>query len=107
MIRMASLCGQMRVNAFIATLSLVMLMRPDAGQAETTHITPSGLNTQVGTPTTLPSGQINYDITGGTRPGNGPNLFHSFGEFSVGTNNIANFLNETAIPTSNILGRVT
>ncbi len=48
-----------------------------------------------------------YDITGGTRPGNGTNLFHSFGEFGVPTNNIANFLNETATPTSNILGRVT
>ena len=34
-------------------------------------------------------------------------MFHSFGEFGVPTNNIANFLNETALPTSNILGRVT
>ena len=48
-----------------------------------------------------------YEITGGTRPSNGSNLFHSFGEFSVPTNNIANFLNETALPTNNILGRVT
>ena len=24
-----------------------------------------------------------YQITGGTRPGGGPNLFHSFGQFSV------------------------
>lgn len=47
------------------------------------------------------------DITGGTRPGNGPNLFHSFGEFSVPTNQVANFLNNTGLPTSNILGRVT
>ena len=48
-----------------------------------------------------------YHITGGTRPSNGPNLFHSFGEFGVPTNTIANFLNETALPTSNIFGRVT
>jgi filamentous hemagglutinin family protein len=48
-----------------------------------------------------------HSITGGTRPGNGTNLFHSFGEFGVPTNNIANFLNETALPTSNILSRVT
>lgn len=48
-----------------------------------------------------------YNISGGTRPGNGTNLFHSFGQFSVPTNQIANFLNETALPTSNILGRVT
>ena len=48
-----------------------------------------------------------YQITGGTRPSNGPNLFHSFGEFGVPDNHIANFLNETALPTTNILGRVT
>lgn len=71
-----------------------------------TSITSSGLNTEVGAPTALPNGQVNYDITGGTRPGGGPNLFHSFGEFSVATNHIANFLNETALPTSNIIGRI-
>jgi len=73
----------------------------------TTAITPSGLNTQVGAPTPLPSGQVMHDITGGTRPGNGPNLFHSFGEFSVGTNHTANFLNDSGLATSNILSRVT
>jgi filamentous hemagglutinin family protein len=34
-------------------------------------------------------------------------LFHSFGEFNVATNTTANFLNNTSLPTSNILGRVT
>jgi len=71
-----------------------------------TPITPSGLNTQVSGPIAV-GGQTQYDITGGTRPDNGVNLFHSFGEFGVPTNNIANFLNETALPTNNILGRVT
>lgn len=70
-------------------------------------ITPSGLNTHIGAPTTLPGGQTVYDITGGTRPGNGPNLFHSFGNFNVPNNNIANFLNDSGLVTSNILGRVT
>ncbi|HSN05652.1 MAG TPA: filamentous hemagglutinin N-terminal domain-containing protein [Nitrospira sp.] len=46
-------------------------------------------------------------MTGGTRPGGGTNLFHSFGNFNVPNNNVANFLNETGLPTSNILGRVT
>lgn len=32
-------------------------------------ITPSGLNTQVSAPANLPSGKVQYDITGGTRPG--------------------------------------
>ena len=75
-------------------------------QAQTPPISSSGLNTQVSTPINPPNNVTQYNITGGTRPDNGPNLFHSFGEFGVPTNNIANFLNETALPTSNILGRV-
>jgi filamentous hemagglutinin family protein len=67
-------------------------------------ITSSGLNTRVTSSPTHPS---QYDITGGTRPGNGPNLFHSFGDFNVPTNNIANFLNDSGLPTTNVLGRVT
>ena len=70
-------------------------------------ITPSGLNTQVSAPANLPSGKVQYDITGGTRPGGGVNLYHSFGDFNVPTNNIANFLNDSGLTTSNILGRVT
>ena len=72
-----------------------------------TPITPSGLNTGVNLSSTPPPGTVQYDITGGTRPGGGVNLFHSFGEFGVPTNNIANFLNDSGLPTSNILGRVT
>src|SRR5688500_299024 len=54
-----------------------------------TSITSSGLNTEIGSPTRLPNGKMNYAITGGTRPGNGPNLFHSFGAFSIGAEDIA------------------
>jgi filamentous hemagglutinin family protein len=46
-----------------------------------------------------------HDITGGTR--SGTNLFHSFGFFSVGSGDVANFNNTAGLPTSNILGRVT
>ncbi len=35
------------------------------------------------------------------------NLSHSFGNSSVGPGDIANFLNNTGLPTSNIFGRVT
>src|SRR5215813_3139842 len=56
-------------------------------------ITPSGLNTQVNLAPTPPPGKVQYDITGGTRPGGGTNLYHSFGDFNVPNNNIANFLN--------------
>jgi filamentous hemagglutinin family protein len=66
-----------------------------------TSITSSGLNTTV-----TQAGQ-NYNITGGTRPANGPNLFHSFGDFSVGANNVARFLNDSGLATTNILSRVT
>ena len=74
---------------------------------EVTLITSSGLTTTVSAPITLPSGETQFDITGGTRPGGGANLFHSFGNFDVPHNNIANFLNNSGLATSNILGRVT
>src|ERR1043166_6939173 len=40
-----------------------------------------------------PSGTL-YDITGGTRPGSGSILFHSFGDFNVPRHHTANFLNK-------------
>jgi len=76
------------------------------GSAQTAApITPSGLNTQVTPSATPPAGTVQYDITEGTR--SGTNLFHSFGNFNVPNNNIANFQNDTGLTTSNILGRVT
>jgi filamentous hemagglutinin family protein len=75
--------------------------------AQTAPITSSGLNTQVNPSSTPPTGKLQYDITGGTRPEGGPNLFHSFNEFGVPSNHIANFLNETKLPTENIIARVT
>lgn len=65
------------------------------------QVTSSGLGTQV----TVSPG--NFEITGGTRPGNGSNLFHSFGDFSVGSSEVAGFLNDSGLATTNILGRVT
>ncbi len=73
----------------------------------TSPITSSGLNTQVSEPVSLPTGETQHNITGGTRPGGGANLFHSFGEFGVPENHIGNFQNDSGMPTSNILGRVT
>ena len=71
----------------------------------TTNITSSGLDTAVA----LPVGGV-HDITRGTRSGPnqaGPNLFHSFGSFSIGPGDVANFQNDSGLATSNILGRVT
>ena len=99
---------------------LLMFYPTGSALAQTPPITPSGLNTQVdlSTSPTVPVDTFQYDITGGTRPGGGPNLFHSFGDFNVPNNNTANFLNKGSfdlngtlladgLATSNILARVT
>jgi len=107
------------LSCLAALLCCALFILPSIGQAQTpTPITQSGLNTQVNLSATPPAGHVQYDITGGTRPGGGTNLFHSFGDFNVPTNNIANFLNSGSVdlsgallpqnlPTSNILARVT
>lgn len=90
------------LSAALLACWLIQPFVPDTGLAQVSPpITSSGFNTSI-----TQSGHV-YEISGGTRPGSGPNLFHSFGEFGVPTGAIANFLNETALPTSNILGRVT
>lgn len=74
--------------------------------AETAPITSSGLNTQISGPIAV-DGNVQYNITGGTRAGT--NLFHSFGEFGVPNHTIANFHNNSnsGLVTANILARVT
>jgi filamentous hemagglutinin family protein len=73
----------------------------------TTSITPTTDSGDLGT--VISQSGTTYNITGGTRAGT--NLFHSFGNFSVGAADMANFLNTPvngSLPsTSNILGRVT
>ena len=97
--------GQAFLWALLPTLVL-FLIAPTVGNAQVpvvTNITSSGLGTDV-----QPPSDGVYNITGGTRPGmNGLNLFHSFGDFTVGAGDIANFLNNTGLETSNIIGRVT
>ncbi len=95
--------------AFLPTLVL-FLIAPSVGSAQVaTNITSTTGAGNLGTDVTQ-AGNL-YNITGGTRPGNGPNLFHSFGDFSVGPGDIGNFLNTPvngSLPlTSNILSRVT
>src|SRR5499433_834336 len=95
------------IRYFLFGFSLVLAFNPTSLVHAAAPITPSGLNTQVNLSQTPPAGKTQFDITGGTRPGGGPNLFHSFGQFNVPNNNIANFLNDSGLATSNILGRVT
>ena len=93
------------VQRLAFVLPLLFLLPSHLSLAQT--ITPSGLNTAVSGPIAFPNGQTQIDITGGTRPGGGGNVFHSFGNFSVPNNTTANFLNNSGLPTSNILARVT
>ena len=94
----------MRTKAFfLASIILIGGAASSLSLAQvTTNITSSGLGTSV----SPVSGGV-VTITGGTRPGNGSNLFHSFGFFNVGAGNTANFFNDSGLFTQNILSRVT
>jgi filamentous hemagglutinin family protein len=95
---------------FLSTVLTVNIILPatylDKANAQGTPITSSGLNTQISN-SVIAGGTTQYEISGGTRPEGGLNLFHSFGEFNVPQNSIAKFLNNTGLDTANILGRVT
>ena len=84
-----------------ASFLLWLVYLPIVGQVQAAApITQSGLNTQVSPPIISGTGAnqtTQYNITGGTRPGGGTNLFHSFGDFNVPNNNIANFLNDSGL----------
>ncbi|MGI0495185.1 filamentous hemagglutinin N-terminal domain-containing protein [Alkalinema pantanalense CENA528] len=58
-----------------------------------------------GTVGTIVTGSPNFTINGGTRPSGGPNLFHSFSQFSVPTGGAAIFNNAPDVV--NILSRIT
>ncbi len=62
-----------------------------------THIVPDG-----SLPTTVMSNGNVHEITDGMK--SGPNLFHSFEQFDVGTNHTAYFVGQPGV--NNIIGRV-
>ena len=72
---------------------------PVSAQAQSITAAPDG----TGTIATPKGNQI--DITGGTLSGDKANLFHSFTQFGLNANEVANFLSNPGI--HNILGRVT
>lgn len=92
-------------------LTLVLAFPPPAFLSTslaqvTTTISPTTGGGGLGTTVTTDGHTV--QITDGTRPGNGPNLFHSFDQFNVGRGDTAQFLNTTpSLSTSNILSRVT
>ncbi len=81
-------------------LGIAALHTIEPGQAQTQPITAESSPNGTGTVVT-PNGN-QFDITGGTRSGG--NLFHSFQQFGLDQNQIANFLSDPSI--QNILGRV-
>ena len=79
--------------ALLPSLALLLIAPPAISLAqvvtniEATTTAPLNLGThvdQVG---------ITTQITGGTRPGGGINLFHSFDSFTLGTGDVAHFMN--------------
>ncbi|MEQ8968967.1 MAG: filamentous hemagglutinin N-terminal domain-containing protein [Coleofasciculus sp. C1-SOL-03] len=88
--------GQGRLLAGLALTVTFAAVKPAYSQP----ITPAA----DGTETTVTSEGNRYDIQGGKLSGDGVNLFHSFEQFGLDTNQIANFLSNPEI--QNILGRV-
>jgi filamentous hemagglutinin family protein len=86
---------------WILAAALVLAHHARPSEAQSTAITPSG---GLGTSIAPPASGV-YRITGGTLSGS--NLFHSFGSFSVGAPDTAQFLNTTGGAPKNIVGRVT
>lgn len=88
-------------------LSLLFFLATPAGplHAQTTNIqaTPGTIGTG-GLGTSVSTVGNTTNITGGHRPGSGPNLFHSFNQFSVGSGDVAAFINPGGV--SNVISRV-
>lgn len=100
-------CTLGSISAIFLGVSLLLFVSGTAIAQVVTNITPTPGSGHLGT-TVVQEGSTIYNIRGGTT--RGPNLFHSFGEFSVGAADIARFQTTTLtsdLSVSNILGRVT
>ena len=92
-----------RIGYLLAGLSLSGAIAAKPLSAQPIVPATDGTGTQV-----TPNGNAYpsvYDITGGSLSNDGANLFHSFTQFNLDANQIANFLSNPNI--QNILGRVT
>jgi len=90
------------VVPFAALVALATVIEPLHAQSTNIVATPGALGTG-GLGTSVNTSGHTTNITGGTRPGNGPNLFHSFNQFSVGSGDVAAFIPGGA---TNIISRV-
>ena len=86
-------------TAILTSLSILLLWGGSLAQVTTTITPDPTLGTEV-----TQNGKM-HEITGGDRPEAGPNLFHSFHRFNIGTGDTAHFIGEPGI--ENIIGRVT
>jgi filamentous hemagglutinin family protein len=87
-----------RIKWLLAGLALVYAFGIESAIAQSIVPAADGTNTLV-----TPNGN-RLDITGGQLSGDGANLFHSFEQFGLTNDQIANFLSNPSI--ENILGRV-
>lgn len=100
-------CVRSAATKIVLSALLFAALLPSNGHAQgvDTHLTPTAGVGDLGT--TVTQMDTVFEITGGTRPDDGPNLFHSFAEFSLGSDTIADFVNDSGLATENIVGRVT
>jgi filamentous hemagglutinin family protein len=87
-----------RIKWLLAGLALVYAFGIEPAIAQSIVPAADGTNTLI-----TPNGN-RLDISGGQLSGNGANLFHSFEQFGLTSDQIANFLSNASI--ENILGRV-
>ncbi|MBG1239899.1 CHAT domain-containing protein [Nostoc sp. NZL] len=87
------------VSSIAASVLAIVAMSAELAQAQQIVPAADGTNTIV-----TPNGN-RLDITGGTTSGDGVNLFHSFQQFGISPEQIANFQASPAL--QNILGRIT
>ncbi|MCF2146744.1 CHAT domain-containing protein [Desmonostoc muscorum LEGE 12446] len=94
-------CQKLSLSSIAASLLVIAPLLGGISPTQAQQIVPAadGTNTIV-----TPNGN-RLDITGGTTSGDGANLFHSFQQFGISPEQIANFQASPAL--QNILGRIT
>jgi filamentous hemagglutinin family protein len=96
--------GPRRLTAALV-LALAVASSPASAQVTTEITTDGSLGPGVTVSGTGGDYEIGEDL--GARPGDGPNLFHSFARFNVGAGDTARFTADPSKLTDNVISRVT